>query len=399
MKGADRRIPYRIKSLPEDFRVDEVTDLRISRRGRYRIYRLTKKEWNTTDLIVRLARELRVPREAFSFGGRKDRRAVTTQFVTIRDRADRSTSGPGYSLECVGSTDEPMTSQRIRANEFVIVLRGLDTADAGDTASIHSNMEAIRVSGLPNYFDDQRFGSLDPEHGMLGEAILRGRWEIALRIHLTLAPPDAPEAARAHGRRIASTWRNWKACIGEARTLTERRIFEALLARGTDFHGACRQIPSDVVGMALTAYQSHLWNRVACSVSLNAAEETVEVPGLAGPYLFPMRWRQGASMGARRLTIPLPGPRMKWIHPELARAYADTIERAGLSEESFAKIGLPAGGLRAVPRDYLIRPSRLRMAQVVADEQEPGATRCTLSFSLPRGAYGTMVVRRLAIRG
>jgi tRNA pseudouridine13 synthase len=395
MTGTDRRIPYRIKSLPEDFRVDEVTDLRISRRGRFRIYRLTKTDWNTTDLIVRLSRDLRLPRDTFSFGGRKDRRAVTTQFVSIRDRADRSTAGPGYTLECVGSTDEPMTSQRIRANEFAIVIRGVNDADL---PSIRANIEAVRASGLPNYFDDQRFGSLDPERGMLGEAILRGRWENALRIYLTLAPPDATDAAQAHGRQIASQWRNWKACLAESRTTTERRIFEALLVRGADFNSACRQIPSDAVSMALTAYQSHLWNRVACSVAANASDEAVEVPGLAGGYLFPLRWRPGAITGARRLSIPLPGPRMRWIHPELARAYTETLERAGLSEDSFVKIGLPTSGLRAVPRDFLMRPARLRMAHVEPDERTPGANRCTLSFSLPRGAYGTMLVRRLAIR-
>jgi tRNA pseudouridine13 synthase len=390
-----RLIDYRLKFRPEDFRVDEVTDLRPSRRGRYRLYRLTKTEWNTIDLIVRLARDLRLPREAFSFGGRKDRRAVTTQFLTIRDRADRSTTGPGYALECVGSTDEPMTSQRIRANEFSIVLRGIDPSDL---PSIEGNAVAVRASGLPNYFDDQRFGSFDPELGMMGEAILRGRWERALRIHLTLASPEAPEAARAHGRRVASLWGKWKVCIAEAHTATERRVFETLLSRSGDFCAACRAIPSDAVSMALTAYQSHLWNRVACSITANASEETIEMPGLAGPYVFPMRWRPGAEAGARRLEIPLPGPRMKWIHPELARAYVETLERAGLSEDSFTRIGLPGASVRAVPRDYLTRPARLRVTHVGPDEMNPGSSRCTVSFGLPRGAYGTMVVRRLAVR-
>lgn len=166
----DRSIPYRIKCRPEDFRVEERTDLKPSRRGRYRLYRLTKAGWNTVDLIVRLSRDLRLPRDAFSFGGRKDRQAVTTQMVTIRDRADRSTRGPGYTLDCVGSIDEPMTSQRILANQFMIVLRGMSPENA---LSVEANTAAVRSSGLPNYFDDQRFGSLDPDLGSLGEAILR----------------------------------------------------------------------------------------------------------------------------------------------------------------------------------------------------------------------------------
>jgi tRNA pseudouridine13 synthase len=395
LSASSRLLPYRIKCRPEDFRVEEVTDLRPSRSGRYRLYRLTKTEWNTVDLIVRLARDLRLPRDAFSFGGRKDRQAVTSQMVTIRDRADRSRRGPGYSLECIGSIDEPMTSQRIRANEFVIVLR--DIAD-GDLPVVESNTAAVRSSGLPNYFDDQRFGSLDPELGLLGEAILRGRWEAALRIHLTLAPPDAPDVVREHGRRIDLIWRNWRVCLAEARSVTERRIFEHLLARPTDFQGACARVPHDAIAMALSAFQSHLWNRIACSIAEDAAADTAVVPGLAGPYVFPLHWRPTAYAGARRLTIPLPGPRMRLIHAELARTYFEVLARAGLREDAFTRIGLPSAAVRAVPRAFLLRPDRLRLQGAGPDDMHKGRMQCSISFALPRGAYGTMIVKRLAIR-
>jgi tRNA pseudouridine13 synthase len=391
----ERIIPCRIKVRPEDFRVEEISDLRPGRRGRYRLYRLTKTGWNTVDLIVRLARDMRLPREVFSFGGRKDRWAVTSQLVTIRDRADRSTRGPDFILEALGSVDESMTPQRIRANAFTIVLRDLDDADL---PSIEAGAEAARSAGLPNYYDDQRFGSFDPERGFVGEAILAGRWETALRVHLTLPPPDAPEAAGERGRRIEERWGDWKGLLAASRTVTERRVFQSLIARHGDFRGAFGAIPRDAVSMALAAFQSHIWNRIACGIAEGAAEETVWAPGVAGPYAFPIRWSRVGAPRIQRLAIPLPGPRARMRDADLAQVYAATLEASGLREESFARPGPSGPLLRSVPRPFLLRPDRLRVIDIGADELRPGRMRCTATFRLPRGCYGTMVVKRLAIR-
>jgi tRNA pseudouridine13 synthase len=64
----------KLKVVPQDFIVEEVADLEVSREsGPYAVYRLTKSSWDTFDLLDLLSRRIGVPRDAISVGGMKDR--------------------------------------------------------------------------------------------------------------------------------------------------------------------------------------------------------------------------------------------------------------------------------------------------------------------------------------
>ena len=64
----------RLKVTPEDFIVREATTLRIRRApAPYRVYMLEKKDWNTADALMRIAKEKRVPYDRVAYGGKKDR--------------------------------------------------------------------------------------------------------------------------------------------------------------------------------------------------------------------------------------------------------------------------------------------------------------------------------------
>ncbi|MEK7828364.1 MAG: tRNA pseudouridine(13) synthase TruD, partial [Deltaproteobacteria bacterium] len=76
----------KIKVKPEDFIVEEKADLKFHKGGEHRVYLLTKRGFNTVDLLLRLSKKLGIPFSNFSYGGKKDRHALTTQYITIKDK-------------------------------------------------------------------------------------------------------------------------------------------------------------------------------------------------------------------------------------------------------------------------------------------------------------------------
>ena len=73
----------KIKQRPEDFRVEELTSAVASDTGEFAFYRLDKTGWTTPDALSAIRRRWQVDFRRLSYGGLKDRHAVTSQHITI----------------------------------------------------------------------------------------------------------------------------------------------------------------------------------------------------------------------------------------------------------------------------------------------------------------------------
>ena len=72
-----------IKDSPEDFVVDEVTNIKPKKSGDQVYVLLTKTNWTTQRAINAIARALRITKRRIGFAGTKDKRAVTSQVISI----------------------------------------------------------------------------------------------------------------------------------------------------------------------------------------------------------------------------------------------------------------------------------------------------------------------------
>ena len=72
----------KLRRLPEDFQVEELTDL-VPQHGPFALYRLTKTSIGTPEAISAIVERWNLQRKRISYGGLKDRHAVTTQHLTI----------------------------------------------------------------------------------------------------------------------------------------------------------------------------------------------------------------------------------------------------------------------------------------------------------------------------
>jgi tRNA pseudouridine13 synthase len=193
----------KLKCRPEDFQVDELTDFAPAA-GPFALYRLTKRSIGTPEVIDAVVTRWGIPRRAISFGGLKDRHALTRQHVTIERGPRRELRQTGFEFEYLGQAARPFSSKDIRGNRFAIVMRDF-TADA----LARAEKALAETTTLPNYFDDQRFGSLGESGEFIARAWCEQRWERA--VWLALADPnehDRPDD-RERKRLLREKWGDW----------------------------------------------------------------------------------------------------------------------------------------------------------------------------------------------
>lgn len=128
------------------------------------------------DALNRIASFLRLRANSFSYAGTKDRRAKTTQWVSVKkiDPKDILRAAKSVRGLFVGNFKfdaSPLKLGRLRGNRFTIVLRNVvDSAE-----KIEKAMIPLRDNGFINYFGLQRFGTIAdiPTHE-IGRALLQG---------------------------------------------------------------------------------------------------------------------------------------------------------------------------------------------------------------------------------
>lgn len=381
----------KLKVRPEDFMVDEIATLPLAQRGEYAAYRLRKRGWNTVDALRRCAQMLNLPAGRLAYGGKKDRYGLTTQWITIQDPAPREVREPNFSLEFLGHAAEPMTAARIAGNRFEIAVRDLDV---GEAHAALRELEAVKTCGCPNYFDDQRFGGYDARFGFMAEHLLQRRYAEALKACLCSTHPEDKKPEKERKRGFAEHWGDWQACRRMAAAPFERAAFSRLAQRSGDYIPLLQRIPREDWSMAVSAFQSFLWNELARRL-LQAQKLAARIfTGAAGNYWFYDRPAPEALRALDSLILPTPDARAAMPTALAARLYDGLLAERNLTRPLFTRLKVPQAFFKSVGRKFVLKP-QTASARTAEDELYPGRTKLQLRFTLPRGGYATMIIKRL----
>lgn len=154
----------RLRACAEDFQVDERLGFTPSGEGEHLFLRLRKRGLSTAEVAGRVARWAAVAPAAVGYSGRKDRRAVATQWFSVQlpGRADPDPArlADGRSLVVLDLRRHERKLRRgvHRGNAFRLVLRDLCARGADGRAALAARLGDIARRGVPNYFGEQRFG-------------------------------------------------------------------------------------------------------------------------------------------------------------------------------------------------------------------------------------------------
>ncbi|HXV18925.1 MAG TPA: tRNA pseudouridine(13) synthase TruD [Candidatus Omnitrophota bacterium] len=385
---------YKIKCRPEDFIVDEISDLPLAKKGPFAAYRLKKKNWNTSGVLLELAKKFRRSADTFSYGGKKDRDGITTQTIAFEGSQAQDLEGIGYSLKFLGFMERPMGPDLVRSNRFSIVVRGIEK-EAADRAL--QEAAVVRENGFPNYFDDPRFGSYDVTQGFLAEKLLKDQQNGAAKIYLTAIGEDDNEEAIVRKTEFFKRWKDWKACLEVAKTNTEKTAFHFFIAKRTGLLDFLRDIPKSELSMYISSYQAFIWNEMLRRILKDKIHSKLNsCPGKAGEYLF--YERLSSSERSYLLSLKYPTASSKASMPDelTERAYREVFIENGIDKVMFNKLKVRQSYFKATEREAAAMPIDLT-AEKAPDELEEGSEKMTLRFSLIRGGYGTMLLKRIFV--
>jgi len=387
----------KIKVRPEDFIVRERSRLALSASpDRYAVYALAKQGWDTFQLLDYLARRLRLDRGDLSVGGIKDRFGRTEQLLSIRFNPGlpETLRERNFSLQRRGFAPEPVTARASAGNRFTITIRDLDPRLEERCLQA---VESVRAWGLPNYYDEQRFGSARHGKGFMGKEVFLGRRERALRLYFTPSRHDE-RRIRALKSLVSERWGRWKECL-EPAFGDYRRVLEYLAAHPRAFTRALGLLDRRYLVFVLNAYQSYLYNQIlSCRLQELAAREglaLLERAWLWGSFLFYERLSEELASRLAKIELPVPGWDSRIPDPEIRRLTEGVLQREGLRLEDLKVRQISGVTVHGVQRAMIVLPAELQVSSVGPDELYPGRRRLTLDFSLPRGSYATLVVKRL----
>lgn len=383
----------KVKRLPEDFQVEELPLVEAGERGRFVLYRLTKRGLGTLEAIEAVCRRWNLAGRRVSYGGLKDRHAVTVQYLSIFDGPDRPLQQTNLDLVPIGRLPEPYGPAQFRGNRFVVVLR--DLATAALEPALRALAELPR-DGLPNYFDDQRFGSVGFGGGFIAQAWLAGDHERALRLALAEPNPSDRPATKAEKAILSECWGRWADAKARLERSHARSIVTYLADHPDDFRGAFARVKRELRSLYFSAFQSHLWNlTLGRWIERNTRDDqrtTIDFKVASLPIHHGLDPAQSADLASSR--IPLPSSRTPLPEGPLRDVVLGVAREFGLEWNDLRVRHLKDVFFSKGTRPALFFAENLEHA-ASDDELHPGRVKLQLSFELPKGAYATLVIKRV----
>lgn len=379
----------RIKQLHGDFRVEERINL-LGNSGAYAYYRVEKQGQTTTAVRNAMAGELKVTPSALVFPSLLDKAAVTVQYASVRKRGSAHLEGNGYTAERIGWGTRALRPSDIQGNHYVAIVRDLAEPEAAHLGQV---MERLGAQGLPNYFDDQRFGSLSRE-GLIGKHILMRDAEKVVRIYLSVPMVGDGREVRAFKRLVSTHWGQWGYLLHQApRPSNLRSVITYLKDHPHEYRKAANIIQDRLLAIWLSAYQSWVWNLIVANYLSSK---------LVTPYAL--------TIARRDFPLPEPGMEISELETQMvdlprltARYDGDLAPAAKVAFEEEA-LELRDFKVRILRRVYLTKgerevafaPADVEVDSPIADEENLGRQRVTVTFTLCPGPYATLIFKAAA---
>ena len=394
----------RIKSTADDFVVEEIarngTALGIGKEiaaealgmeenpdGKFAVFVMQKRDWNTTQALKALARRMRRGIKSTGFAGTKDRTSISTQLCSMFGvKADdlKSIHVKDIAINGAWQSSTGVRMGDLLGNRFGITVRELSGGNRiGGTIEELDGM-------FPNYFGEQRFGNRNANVA-IGLDMLKGNFEGAAMRFLTDSQNESNADAVEARKRLESDMDFSAAMEYFPGYLKYERIMLEYLSRfPKNYANAIRKLPRSISLMFVHSVEAHIFNaeleeaikdgrRSPKNGDLSCAADANGFPDIS------TTGRHGENANNRFMVRRIIGHDSTDIN-DTERSLMDEL---GITEESFKVKGMTELNAKGTYR-VMFAPF-LDVRHEENNEQETG----TIGFSLPSGSYATVLIDEL----
>ena len=409
---------------------------------------LYKENADTMHAAGLFARALRCKQTSVGYAGTKDKRACTSQEVTVFKRTPAAIARAARDARAMehhairggqfAFVAEPLKLGDLGGNAFEVALRRARAGDGSRAALETAAADAARAvdaDGFVNYFGLQRFGTGGTCNSLVGGAVLAaatggGDWKRV--VDLILAPAKADDEAAADAKRRYAAGDVAGAAERMPRQCrSEKQVLRALADRGdAAFLNAFQSLPKNLQLMYAHAHQSLVFNEAAsarCAAhgprpvagdlvlarrgggASSATPESSATERLrAGADVVRLTAEDVGNYSAFDVLLPLPGSGVEYpTFPGADAAYATKLD-------TYKSAAHPQYSLSGAYRHCFVRPANLRLrvvaygardAQLLATDDRsdappldvaPGPDLALVaSFALPTSSYATVCLREM----
>ncbi|MEM3562589.1 MAG: tRNA pseudouridine(13) synthase TruD [Candidatus Jordarchaeaceae archaeon] len=381
--------------------------------GDYTIFTLERHGlYNTFEALDKIAHSLGVGIKRFSYAGVKDKRAVTTQRISVW-RVDperlKKLNIKGLYIRDVRRGAEAVKLGDLWGNHFRITVRGISLEKSEVELRVKQTCNEIEeLGGVPNFFGYQRFGLRRPLSHLVGIKLAKNEFREAAMLFLAKAYPLEGGDAQEARNYLFETGDFAGALEKFPKRLTfERTMLKHLSQHPNDILGAFRRIQRGLLLMFIHAAQSYLFNRILslrykCGLPLNSAVvgDIVAPVQNASPRDHILVTEENVSKineqiksGTLGVAIPLIGYDTTLPMFKPGELVEKILQEEGLNPGMFRLPSIPEISSKGGYRLVLSKVSDLEVLDISEDEYSENAIKLTISFSLSKGSYATMVLR------
>ncbi|WP_457567161.1 tRNA pseudouridine(13) synthase TruD [Desulfurobacterium sp.] len=349
----------KIKKLPEDFKVFEEVSPDFLTGGNYRIYRMWKRGMGTEDAVRRVAAVSGVPLKFVSYGGLKDKNAVTVQFVSVPRRYRlKEIKERNLKVSFRGFSTRPVSPAVVVGNRFEILVR--------ERSCREDRISVLKKWGVPGYYGEQRFVSLRGGEFFVSH-LVSGDFKSAVFYLFTPVGWESSRARRAKKLFVSGDFDG-------ASTLFSgwRRKVCRLIASTGDFRKAFSAIPEKEIEFQFNVFQSYLFNRYLEKLIRESTSSYAVFKYRAGTMVFPLE------------SVALPDEIPIFCPGDESEIYLPVLEELGIDMESLERFSR-----------FFHRFSRKSVVSVREFSVRRVDEGFIVRLFLPSGHYATNVIRFL----
>jgi len=333
---------HKIKQIPEDFIVKEISNVKFGERGDYSYFSLKKENYSTVRAIEHIAQALRIKPKNIGFAGNKDKNAITEQvisFFKVNENKIKNLKLRDIELKFLGKGNSPVSLGDLEGNHFEIVVRDLDSEDISAF-----NKKINKKIKIPNYFGEQRFSY---NNHLVGKAIIKNDFKKAVELIL------------------------------ENKGDFEERIKDYLKTNKNDHIGAINLVPFKIRKLYVHAYQSYLFNK---TIDLKLKNKKI---------------KKNQIKNKINQKIPVMGFGTETQDKEIDKITNNLLKKENIDLRDFIIKQIPALSSEGDSRDLFFEINDLKVIEINKDELNKNKKKIRLSFSLKKGCYATVALSHL----